>query len=72
MYAIYIPGRHPCGPKQRITFKHRATYVYQGFIWAKNFEGETGGRAGLMGRLGGPRGWVWEEVWPLLHKAQKA
>ena len=26
-----------------------------GFIWTKNFEGETGGRAGLMGQRG-PRG----------------
>ena len=26
----------------------------QGFTWAKNFEGETARRAGLMGCLGGP------------------
>ena len=32
----------------------------QGFIWAKIFEGETEGGVGLMGRLGEPRGWVWE------------
>ena len=39
----------------------------QGFIWAKNFEGETGGRAGLMGHLGSPSRRVQEGVWPLLH-----
>ena len=27
-----------------------------GFIWAKSFEGKTGGRAGLMGHLGNSRG----------------
>ena len=33
----------------------------QSFIWpGQNFEGETEGRLGLMGRLGGPRGWVRE------------
>ena len=21
MYAIYIPGKHPCGPKEQVMFK---------------------------------------------------
>ena len=34
--------------------------AHQGFIWAKIFERETGGRVALMGHLGDPRGLVWE------------
>ena len=38
----------------------REDYGGQAFIWPRNFKGGNGKKAGLMGHLGGPRGWVWE------------
>ena len=45
----------------------------QGFIWPKNLGG--GGNMGevdVIGRLGGPRGWVREWDVPPLRKAREA
>ena len=44
----------------------------QGFIWAKTFGGETGYQGTLMGRLGGPRGWVREGDVPPPARSAKA
>ena len=44
----------------------------QGFIWAKTFGEETGYQGTLMGRIGGPRGWMQEGDVPPPVRSAKA
>ena len=58
--------------KPASTYVDKISCALWSFILAKNFEGETGGTAGLMGCPSSPRGWVREGDVPPPAQSTKA